>query len=436
MKKHWFIHTCCSLLATALAAQNPLPLRLEEAVQRGLAYNLELKNQGIAVALAEQDRAVLGSRRAPTLNLSSDLRGNPVLQTLIVPNFSNSSSGESTQRARFGTFFNWSFTADLSYPLWDPTLRTEERIAAAERELRTATLAKLRSNTQLVLTEAWYDVFLKQEQLELSTARLQRAEELLTIARNRVNAGALLPVEQERSQLEVDNAQAAVVQARNLLEQSRQNLAYRVGLPLATPLEAVGVPAVAVPTPPGGARLTARWEIKEEQYRQGLNLLEATRLRDQYKPSVKAVAAAAVQHLSDDFAIWDNWFPVAYFGVQANLKVFDGNLKRKNLAINELQRQSIANNLSRYTADVEYELAAATVALKNAVVQWESAQKNRQTAQRIRDLDQVRFAGGALLYADARTSEYALREAETTYLSAWYNYLVARVRWEKAAGLL
>ena len=140
--------------------------------------------------------------------------------------------------------------------------------------------------------------------------------------------------------------------------------------------------------------------------------------------------------MESDSSCWQNWFPIAYLGLQAKVTLFDGQLKRKNLSILQLQGQTIQQNIAKYKEDFNYETASATSTLKNAIVQWKNAQKNLQTAQQILALDKERFTGGALLFSEYLNTEYTLRESENNFLTAWYNYLVAKVRWDKAAGRL
>jgi outer membrane protein TolC len=301
--------------------------------------------------------------------------------------------------------------------------------------LQEATLEKQKANFRLTIAEAWYDVFLKQEQLAIAEEKLKRAESLLQISQNRLNVGALLPIEVQRSQLERDNSRASRDQAKNNLSLSRQNLAYRVGLPLDTPLE---VGSIAPPTNDLTANLATntgqRWELKEEEQRLAINLLDQQRIKEQYRPNLSAIANGSVQHLSNNFAVWEKWFPAVYIGLQTNFTLFDGNLKQKNLEVLKLQNQVSQQTIERIRQDIGYEVASNQTALQNAVVQWQSAQQNLTTARKIVELEKERYVGGNLLFADLLNTEFSLREAENNALSAWYNYLVAKLRWEKAMG--
>lgn len=423
-------------LSLGLVAQTPRVLTLEEAITLGQNNNLDLKNQGLQVQLAQREREKVDARRSPTLSASADLRTNLVLPTTIIPAGAfGGGSGEEDQRLRFGTTYNITGAVTASYSLIDPTLRTDQLRADGQRTLQEAGLEKQKANYRVTIAEAWYDVFLKQEQLALAEEKLKRAESLLQINQNRLSAGALLPAEVQRSQLEVDNSRASRDQARNNLALSQQNLAYRVGLPLDTPLEIgqLDLPGSgSLPTP--NTQAGQRWELKEEEQRLALNVLEQQRLKEQYRPNLSAIANGSIQHLSNNFAIWEKWFPAVYVGLQSNFTIFDGHLKQKNLEVLKLQNQISQQNLERIRQDISYEAASTETSLQNAIVQWKSAQQNLDTARKILELEQERYKGGNLLFADLLSTEYALREAENNMLSAWYNYLIAKLRWEKARG--
>jgi outer membrane protein TolC len=424
-------------LASVLAAfgQTPRVISLEEALSLGQTNNLDLKNQALQVELAQRERNKIEARRSPIINATGDLRSNVVLPTTIIPAGAFGGGSGEDQKLRFGTTFNITGAVSASYALIDPTLRTDQLRAEGQKVLQEATLEKQKANYRLTIAEAWYDVFLKQEQLKLAEDKLKRAESLLQINQNRVNAGALLSSELQRSQLEVDNSRATRDQAKNSLDLSRQNLAYRVGLPLDALLE---VGAILAPNSnellPAATAMGQRWELKEEQQREVINLLDQQRTKELYRPNLNLIANGQIQHLSNNFAIWEKWFPAVYVGLQTNFTLFDGNLKRKNLEILQLQNQVSTQTVQRIQQDINYEMASTQTALKNTIVQWQSAQQNLNTARKILDLDKERYNGGNLLYADVLNTEFSLREAENNSLSAWYNYLVAKIRWEKAMG--
>ncbi|MBK7475412.1 MAG: TolC family protein [Haliscomenobacter sp.] len=420
------------------SAQDTLLLTLEDALTRGLQHNYDLRNQRVNIDLAKKEFDKLGARRAPVVIASGDLRTNLVLPTTIIPGAAFASQGQDAEdrEIRFGTIFNLSGTVSATYPVIDPVLSSDREIAGVKQRLEETIFEKQKTNTRLAIAEAWYDVLLQQEQSRLAAQKQSRAQDLLAITATRLEAGVALPSDLERSRLDTANARAAWEQAQNQLVLSRQTLAFRTGLPMDTPIAVSGITVAGVPDAPSDAQPEQRWELREEQLRLDLTRLEIDRLGQQYKPNLSLYGSASVQHLSDDFAIWQRWFPLVFAGLQANLTLFDGQLKRRNQEIVQLQGLQRQQNLERWREDIRYEIAIAQTALQNASVQWTNYRQNLDIAARLLELERERYAGGKALYSDYLNAEYSLREAENNLLRGWYAYLTAKLKWEKAAGVL
>ncbi len=438
--RYIFVGVLSIILAPAakVSAQDTVRLTLEAAVEQGLAHNYTLRNQQLAIDLADSELDKLNARKMPVISAGGDLRTNIVLPVTIIPGsaFNNQGQNEGDRKIRFGTTFNIIGSVEAEYALVDPTLSADRQLAEAGRLLQGTLYEAQKQQQKLVIAEAWYNVFLHQEQARLASDKLMRLRALLEIIQVRQETGTVLPVELLRAQLDVDNAAAAFEQAVNQLILSRQTLAYRVGLPLNAILEVAGAP---IPEKPGTWEATApgqRWEISEQQQRMVIAERKVQQIEQQYKPGLNLYGNAAVQHLSNNLAVWENWFPLVYAGLQTKIPVFDGQLKRRNQEIARIEALSARQNLERWKEDIAYETASASTAMQNAVIQWNTAQNALVVANRLFELEKERYEGGKLLYSELLNVEYTLREAENNSLTAWYNYLLARVRWEKAVGRL
>ncbi len=424
-------------LSVHAPAQDTLRLTLEDALARGVQHNYELRAQKVRIDLAQKEMGKLEARRAPVVSASGDLRTNLVLPTTIIPGAAFASQGqdEADREIRFGTIFNLSGTVSATYPVIDPVLSADREVARANQRLEETIFEKQKTNTRLVIAEAWYDVLLQQEQTRLAAQKLSRAQDLLTITTARQEAGAALPSDMERSRLDEANARAAWEQAQNQLLLSRQTLAYRCGLSLDMPIAVPNITPEGIPGMPSGAQPELRWELREEQLRLDLSRLEIDRLERQYKPNLSLYGSASVQHLSNDFAIWQRWFPLVFAGLQTNVTLFDGQLKRRNQEIAQLQGLQHQYNLEKCREDIQYEIAAARTTLQNASIQWHTYRQNLDIAARLLELEQERYAGGKGSYSDYLNAEYSLRETENNLLRGWYAFLTAKLKWEKAAGV-
>lgn len=416
-------------------------LTLQEAMDKAVQHSYVLKNQNLNIAVAENERAKTIAQHRPTVNGNGDVRYNPILQTSILPGDVFGQPNAESQRIKFGTTFNILFSLEGNYKLYDPAYQTNVAINEAQTALEKTTLRKNTAQVKLDAATAYYEVLLQQTQVNLATDRLQRAQDLLDVSKTRQEAGAALPVDVQKSDLDVQNAAALRTQAQNALERSRLNLARQMGIalenlpPLNTDLLHIQTDTLQMPTI-NAAVLDAKPEILEQQQQLQITQLQLQKIDKQYLPSINLYGNLSAQHLSDNLAVWERWFPFAYAGAQLTMPLYDGNLKARNKETYQLQLQINQNNLASTREDLTYELQSAAIDLKNAISQLRDAEQNLQNAKDVQSVDQLRYKEGTLLFADFRNTEFSLREAEINFLSASQNYLLARLRWLNATGNL
>ncbi len=416
-------------------------LTLEEAMNKAVQHNYDLKNQTLNIALAENDAAKTRTRRQPTVNANGDFRYNPILQTSVIPGDAFGQQNGEDQRVKFGTNFNVLFSIEGTYKVLDPVYQTDIAINQAQASVQSATLRKNTAQVKLNAATAYYEVLLQQTQVALATNRLQRAQDLVAVAKTRQESGAALPVDVQKSELDAQNADALLVQTQNALERARLNLARQTGIAyenfpkLQDDLLNINADTVR----PSVAYLNiieSKPEILEAQQQLEINKLQLERENKLYLPSLSLYGNLSAQHLSNNLAVWEKWFPFAYVGAQVSLPLYDGGLKNRNKEGYQLQMQINQNNILRLREELTYELRSATIDQGNALAQLQYAAKNLQSARSVQNIDQTRYQEGALLFADFRNTEFSLREAETNFLAASQNYFVARLRWLNATGNL
>lgn len=413
-------------------------LTLEAAMELAVQHNYDLKNQALNISTVEKELEKLRAQRMPTVSGNGDVRYNPILQTSILPGDAFGQPGGAPQKIKFGTNFNLLFSLDATYKLYDAVYQTNVEINRVQNTLENATLRKNTLDVKLDAATAYYEVLLQQTQLNLANDRLIRAEDILEITTTQFQAGAALPVDLQKSELEMQNAQALLEQVQNNLQRSRLNLARLLGIGaevIVLPANALQINADTLQKPIANtASIENRYEIQEEQNQMQINQLQIQLQDKLYLPSLELFGNLSAQHLSDDLAVWDRWFPFAYLGLRISVPIFDGNQKVRNKESYQLQMQINQNNLARLREDLNYELRGAAIDLENAMSQLRNASQNLATARGILQVDQMRYQEGALLFADFRNTEFSLREAESNFLSASQNYYVARLRWMRSSG--
>jgi outer membrane protein TolC len=152
------------------------------------------------------------------------------------------------------------------------------------------------------------------------------------------------------------------------------------------------------------------------------------------KPAVDFYTNVNVQHLSNDFAVWNRWFPFVFGGVRMQWNLMDGGLKKKNQEKYTLEYKWQSVHLEKLQADFSYEWLTAQndylLALKNIAIQGENIALSNQILQN----DELKFKEGVTLITSLRESQLSLKEANQLKLSYLADACQARLRMMRAAG--
>jgi outer membrane protein len=157
-----------------------------------------------------------------------------------------------------------------------------------------------------------------------------------------------------------------------------------------------------------------------------------------YFPTVQLYANYTFQQLSREFKFFNSstWFPYNYLGVQVNIPIFDGLLKSRTRSEFIMKKQINQNNIDKLKSDINYELQSAYVTLQNAYRNMRYTRDNYQQAKDLVVVYQTRFKEGAILNSDLLNTEYSLQTAQNNLMNAYYDYLLAKLKWQKAKGEL
>lgn len=208
-------------------------LTLNQAVKLALDANYSLSSARYAAG--STDGVVLQAQTRP----------NPVLDVEV----------EDTARTASRTT-----TTKLSLPI-ELGGKREARVAAAEltRDIARQDLQQVRADVRSQTVAAFFDVLIAQEQVALATKTVEIARDAYRIADRRVEAGKVAPLDANRAQVELANAELEKAQATSSLKLARHSLAALWGnpSPLFTKVEA---DIVALPGRPDLDDLTAALE--------------------------------------------------------------------------------------------------------------------------------------------------------------------------------
>ena len=428
------------LFCSSIHAQDVKSLLLSEALDLALKNRKELSIQQIKIDQAQADINILNARRSPQVKASGDVRYNPVLQTSIIPGaaFQTGSTPGEDREIQFGTRFNALVGVEGSYRLVDPTFKTDVDLAIQNKELSVSNGEKEKIEIQFQVTKSFFEALLQKEAVQISTEQLKKAEYWMEIAQVQSANGAILPNDLLKFKRDLAVAKSTLEISERQYHQRCKEIAYFTGLPAGNEVEPLGDlknqgssnSSDALPLDD----IMKRPELLQTGMAMKIASLNQLKQEQVNKPAVDFYTNVNVQHLSNDFAVWNRWFPFVFGGVRMQWNLMDGGLKKKNQEKYTLEYKWQSVHLEKLQADFSYEWLTAqndyVLALKNIAIQDENIALSNQILQN----DELKFKEGVTLITSLRESQLSLREANQLKLSYLADAYQARLRMMRAAG--
>ncbi|CAN5736865.1 hypothetical protein BH23GEM9_BH23GEM9_21030 [soil metagenome] len=308
-----------------------------------------------------------------------------------------------------------------------------QRSARAALTAADAQYASQRYSTILRATEVFYSAAAAADIARAAAQRLQRARDQLTAAETRLELGTATQSDALRAELEVGNAEAALLDAESAVNNTSLELARQVGMagqvrpaPAALPDRAPALPSIdalvqqAISSSPSVVAAAA-----------SLRLRQAERLAafTPYLPTVRLTGG--YDWFAFDFPPEQRSWNVR---VTASLPVFN-NFQRES----SIQRAAAAERVAESRArDAEL---VARVSVESAAADIASAERRVVIADRAITLaredlrvQEERYAMGVATILDLQTSQVNLSEAEVNAVRARQTLGTAMARLEAFLG--
>jgi len=396
-------------------------ITLDDAVRRAMGRNPQVVGASSNLSVAYADRRQAYGSFLPSINTSG---------------FFNNSSNERFDQST-GRLSSTSYNAQTSgtLQLFSGGRRFAQiRARTAGVEAAGAQYREEEFGAALQVTEIFFGAAAAEELLTVARQRLVRAREQERFAGHRLEVGTATRSDVLRAELEVGNAELAVVDAEVDLRSQRLELGRQVGEE--GPLRPVaGALPVAAPEIPPLNRLLAQVE------QTGPSILAGEASRREARAQALTAYGSYLPSLQITGG-WD-WFGIEFPPDQrswslrliASVPIFDG-LQRES----QIARAHAAEDAARARArDARLEgrvrVEAQVLEIERAERRVEISERSVEVAREDLRVQEERYQFGSATILELQTSQVALAEAETALVQDRQALGVAVVRLEAVMGL-
>ena len=422
-------------------AQAPTALTLEEAIAYALDNAPGLQGERLRTAVAKTRNDLALSAWRPQVALAADGQHFFRQPVSVIPDFQNPESGN-TNVVAIGARNTATVGATASQLLFSPEVLRDRRLREPLVESAELAVAEVARDLKLDVATAYYETLRARERLRLARQDTARLERSLRDALLRSDEGLDSKVPRLRARIALNAARARVATSAEALESRRAALAQLLGYggdPAALALD-YDYDVIA-----GEARVPERPALLPSRRAEVRRLradAEAQRLRIDYArrswlPNVALAAGYDLNWQDNELdALFGRTFRSSYGAVSARLPLYRGGARGHEVALARITATQLDRRLEAVTQAIEAEYATADNDLSAALAALAAAEANRALAREVYETVRLQYREGITPYLDVVIAENDLQAARNLTLDATIDAAVARVRLERAAGVL
>lgn len=418
------------MLASASYAADPWSL--EQCVDYAMAHNIKLKQQVVAVEVAQEDVSSSKAQLFPSLSFATN---HNVSWRPWSESFVNLENGTMTSTSS-ETNYNGTYGISAQWTVWNGGRNRKQvqrsRVAQEQAELeQQTTAATIQEQIAQYYVQILYQteaVKVNQQILESTLTQLSRAEEMYAV-------GAMSKADLAQMQAQAGQDRYNVVNAQTMLDQYKLQLKQILEIDNVDPLE-VAIPDIAdadvmwpLPsrTEAYQAALACRPEIMSSQAAIKAADIDVSIAKRGYLPSLSMMAGINTSNSSGMNDSWANQWKRNLnnsIGLTLSVPIFDNRQNKTNVAKARLAKETSQLNLDAAKMDLFNDIESFWLNAYNAQQQFTAAVANVEAMQESYRLVSEQFSVGLKDIVDLTTGKNNLIQAEQQMLQSKYTALL------------
>lgn len=453
--------------AAQTAADTVKPARHAFSVQQAIDYakknNVNVKNALLDVQYQEQVNKEVTSRAYPGINASMGTTYNPNIATQVIPNFISPSTyqvlidqgvkdGNGNPitmpqdfgfiAAQFGTKYSASVGIGLSQLLFDGQV-------FVGLQARDATMRFARKNVEVTeemirtnIHKIYYQLVVGKTQLELLDANIERLEKLLHDTKLIYENGFAERLDVDKLTVAQTNLKTEKGKVLNMLSNGYYGLKLLMGMPVKDELELTDT--LTDEQIKDGILESSQYKYedrKDFQYAQigkELNQFNIKRYQLSQIPTISLSGQYAknAQRNKWNFLGKGDWFTISNISLNMNIPIFNGFYTKSKIQQTRIQLQQTENQLAAMKIMIDQEVETAKNNYRSAISTMDYQKKNMELAEKVYQQTKKKYEVGTGSQTEINTAQVELKTAQTSYVSALYDAVIARIDFLKATGKL
>ncbi len=428
--------------ASALPPE-PLILNLDKAIGMALEQNTVIQTSRIDIQIAQKQIKETTAIGLPQISAALGYQYYLDVPTSLVPaEFFGGSPGEFAE-IQFGTEQNLFASLSVNQIIFSGEYIVGLRAARIYRDLASHGLKRTELEVRTMVTETYLLSLLAKQNLQIVRENLANMQQTLFETEKILEAGFTDPINADQIKLTVTNLRNTVSGMERQYQVTMNLLKFQIGLDIAQGVEladdfdllmaGMSLEAFSAQDFYPENHIDYRMMASQEAF----TTMVLKREQSFYLPNLTASFVRQEMAMRNSFNFLKEgfpWFPTSYFSVNLNIPIFSSGMRsaRVQQARLELDKAKIATWQTNQMIIMQMEQAKSE--FDTAMEQYNNQKENLGLAERILNKTQIMHREGMATSLELTQASDQLLSTQAGYLSAMFDLLNARNKYEKAIG--
>jgi outer membrane protein len=438
-----FLSLFFPLAALAQVGDTVSTVRHELSAQQAIDYanknNIDIKNALIDVLLQKETNRQTTAMALPKITVNGSLTSNLQLQKTLLPGEFFGQPGTLIP-VTFGTKYITSGTAELNQILFDGQVFVGLQARRTSIDWVNKKVEVTQQMVKANIYKVYYQLVASKTQVDLLDSNINLVKKQQHDADVMYKNGFAEKLDVDRATVALANLETEKAKVLTTINNGYYGLKLLLGIPAADQLQLTDT--LNDEQIRGGILENSNYQYtdrKDYQYLQLTRDFNAYNIR-RYKlskiPTLSLDGSYNKQLQQDEFKFNGNWFTASFVAVRLSIPIFNGFATNSKIAAAKLTVQQLDNQIENMKISIDNDVISSRNTLRTSIAAMDYQQKNMELAQEVYRQTKKKYEVGTGSSTDLTTAQKDLQAAQTNYINALYDAIIAKVDFLNATGKL
>ncbi|MBX2932379.1 MAG: TolC family protein [Chitinophagaceae bacterium] len=428
------------MVASTVQAQTKHEFSISQALDYASKNNVQVKNALLNIKAQEQTNRGITSAAYPSLNSSIDITDYLKVPTQVIPGDAFGYPGQLVN-VQFGIKYNSNVMFQLQQLLFDGQVFVGLQARKTSMEYANKNVAVTEEAIKTNIYKIYYQLVVSKTQIQLLDANIQRFEKLKHDANEMYKNGFAEKLDVDKIDVTLTNLKTEKQKALNSIEIGYLALKTLMGMPVKDTLvltDTLSDNSIKENILADSVNYNDRKDFMLLQSVKKLNQYNIKRYQYMALPTIAAVGIYGKQAYRNKFTFFEkgDWFDISYIGLKVSMPIFNGFARDSKVKLSRIELQQTENNIENLKNNIDNEVETAKLKFQSAIETMDFQKKNMQLAETVYNQTKKKFEIGTGSNTEINTAQTDLKTAQTNYIAALYDAVIAKVDYLKAIGKL